>query len=263
MEHSVRSVLNQSFRDFELIVVDDGSTDNSLDIVKKIRDDRIVIIEQENGGPSKTRNTGVRHAQGEWIVFLDADDELLPDALTTMFNKIQSICDIDILCCDYQIRLNGKIKGSGKYLENDYLVNPYKQWFFNKIFPRTGNMFMRKVVVEGCPFNEVLYRYEDVVCFFRMFIEARWYTYNVPVLIQDGTYSEASRPRANITKDFVGHLDFKGKNFWERMCLFQLYLGERDYYPEEMKKLYPHLHRRYDLLLLYKILLLLKRFHLM
>ena len=63
----VDSILSQSFENFELIIVNDGSTDNSLEIVKSIHDDRIRIIEQKNGGPSKARNTGVKKANGDWI----------------------------------------------------------------------------------------------------------------------------------------------------------------------------------------------------
>ena len=81
IEKSIRSVLSQDYDDFEVVVVNDGSTDRSAEIVKNIDDSRVCLIEQENGGPSKARNTGVRNAKGEWIVFLDADDEFLPGAL--------------------------------------------------------------------------------------------------------------------------------------------------------------------------------------
>ena len=81
IERSLQSVLSQDYDDFEVVVVNDGSTDRSADIVRSINDPRIRLIEQENGGPSKARNTGTKSARGEWILFLDADDELLPGAL--------------------------------------------------------------------------------------------------------------------------------------------------------------------------------------
>ena len=78
---SLKSVLSQEYDDFEVVIVDDGSTDESVGVVEAINDPRIRLIKQENGGPSKARNTGVKNAKGEWILFLDADDELEPDAL--------------------------------------------------------------------------------------------------------------------------------------------------------------------------------------
>lgn len=76
IKKTLNSVLSQDYSDFEVVVVDDGSTDNSVAIVESIAGPRIRLIKQENGGPSKARNTGVKNAKGDWIVFLDADDEL-------------------------------------------------------------------------------------------------------------------------------------------------------------------------------------------
>ena len=70
IENSIKSVLSQDYDDFEVVVVNDGSTDNSAEKVMSIDDFRIRLIEQENGGPSKARNTGVKNSKGEWIVFL-------------------------------------------------------------------------------------------------------------------------------------------------------------------------------------------------
>lgn len=78
---TIESVLKQTHQDFELIIVDDGSTDNSLNLIDAIKDKRIRIIGQENGGVSKARNTGVKMAKSEWVAFLDADDEYLPEFL--------------------------------------------------------------------------------------------------------------------------------------------------------------------------------------
>lgn len=76
------SVLRQSFSDYEIIVVDDGSSDAGPELVAAYRDPRVALIRQENAGPAKARNRGLAAARGEYIVFLDADDEWLADFLS-------------------------------------------------------------------------------------------------------------------------------------------------------------------------------------
>ena len=79
---TIRSVLTQSFRDFELILVDDGSTDNSLTICRRWESDpRVTIIPTDNHGVSSARNTGLQAASGQWIMFLDSDDCLIDGTL--------------------------------------------------------------------------------------------------------------------------------------------------------------------------------------
>ncbi|QQX75956.1 MULTISPECIES: glycosyltransferase family 2 protein [Aequorivita] len=72
--NTIQSILIQSYKDFEIVIVNDGSTDKSVEVVEKIKDDRIRLIHQENQGVSAARNTGIKHAKHEWICFLDADD---------------------------------------------------------------------------------------------------------------------------------------------------------------------------------------------
>ncbi|MCR5025929.1 MAG: glycosyltransferase family 2 protein [Methanobrevibacter sp.] len=83
------SIINQNFKDFELIVVDDGSTDNTLNIVNdKLSDSKInhKIIHQENKGVSSARNRGIDESSGDYIVFIDADDYILTDHLSQLYN---------------------------------------------------------------------------------------------------------------------------------------------------------------------------------
>ena len=69
---TINSVLNQTFNDFELIIVDDGSTDNSHQIVSKYQDSRILLIKQENQGVSEARNSGIKLSKSNYIAFLEA-----------------------------------------------------------------------------------------------------------------------------------------------------------------------------------------------
>lgn len=81
IEASIESLLKQTFSDFELIIINDGSADNTIRVIKRIRDPRIVLIEQENQGPSIARNNGIKISKGEYIAILDADDIALPTRL--------------------------------------------------------------------------------------------------------------------------------------------------------------------------------------
>ena len=89
IERTLKSVINQTFTNFEIIIVDDGSTDNSIEIINKLTNDiRLKIIKQKNQGVSVARNNGVRNAQYEYIAFLDGDDEWELKYLETIHKAI-------------------------------------------------------------------------------------------------------------------------------------------------------------------------------
>ncbi len=100
IKRCLTSVMRQSFRDTEIIVIDDGSTDHGADVVLELasKDDRIRYIRQENGGVSRARNRGLDEAKGEWICFIDSDDAIEEDYLSSMYDCIQeTACDI-VMC---------------------------------------------------------------------------------------------------------------------------------------------------------------------
>lgn len=88
----IKSIVNQSYQELEIILVNDGSTDNSLSICETLatQDNRIKVISQDNGGVSKARNTGLRLTKGEYVMFLDSDDYMLPDMCKTMLDVLHS-----------------------------------------------------------------------------------------------------------------------------------------------------------------------------
>ncbi|WP_298523622.1 glycosyltransferase family 2 protein [uncultured Methanobrevibacter sp.] len=92
---AIKSVLDQSLEDFELIVVDDGSTDNTLSIIKGFDDTRIRLITQSRCGPGAARNRALEVAEGEYVMFLDGDDFFCPDAFETAYRHIKEY-DSDI-----------------------------------------------------------------------------------------------------------------------------------------------------------------------
>jgi len=113
IERCIHSVLSQTFEDFEYIIVDDFSTDGTSDIVKKIKDDRIKLIQhKENMGVCAARNTGTEAATGQWILTLDSDWMLDPNALEKLYAVIQSVSD-DVGVVGAMIRTDMGVKWPG------------------------------------------------------------------------------------------------------------------------------------------------------
>ena len=108
--YTLQSVFNQTFQDFEIVIIDDGSTDGSVTEVEKFRDSRIRLIHQQNAGVSAARNRGIEEAKGELIAFLDADDEWKSEYLASQYYLYQKYPDCSVYVCNYEFRdLDGKV----------------------------------------------------------------------------------------------------------------------------------------------------------
>lgn len=118
---TVNSVLAQTYQDFEIVVVDDGSVDDGVARLESIKNDRVRLIKQDNQGVSVARNTGVWNANGEYIAFLDADDSWNPDYLSEIVKIIKNYPQADIFVTGYNVLMaDGKInfsnpEATGKY----------------------------------------------------------------------------------------------------------------------------------------------------
>lgn len=137
---TVESVLNQTYSHFELIIVNDGSTDNSLNIVQSVKDKRIRIIDQTNSGVSSARNRGIKEALFEYITFLDADDIWFPNCLQEFCKLITDFPKASVFATNYNI--SGKnLKGN----EDRYYIGD---------FHLTSAIFMARwnipVMLTGC-----------------------------------------------------------------------------------------------------------------
>ncbi|MBQ2408862.1 MAG: glycosyltransferase [Bacilli bacterium] len=127
LERCLDSVLNQSYKNLEIILINDGSTDNSLDICLKYakKDNRIKLINQNNSGISEVRNKGLEAAKGEYIAFVDSDDVIDKDMFKTLYNNLLKY-DSDISSCNYKIFHNK--------------INFDKEEYYNKIFTKEESL---------------------------------------------------------------------------------------------------------------------------
>lgn len=107
----IQRILDQDFNDFELLLIDDGSNDNSLNIINEfsIRHKNITVYSKKNGGPSSARNFGLERAKGKYIQFYDSDDDILPGALSTIIKVIRS-SDVDMVISGWQINTASSVK---------------------------------------------------------------------------------------------------------------------------------------------------------
>lgn len=103
---SIKSVCQQTLADFEVIVVNDGSTDNGREIVRAFNDTRIHLIDQVNSGVSAARNRGIAEACADLIAFLDADDEWRPDFLETVLRLSERFPDCGVFATSYIYQYN-------------------------------------------------------------------------------------------------------------------------------------------------------------
>jgi len=259
IERSINSILKQTFRDFEIVVVDDGSTDNSLAVVNAIKDDRILIVSQRNAGPGAARNTGVKNATANWIVFLDADDEILIDTLEFFNTMIAKYPNMDILDSNKYCRRGETLIPMYHPIEG-WVRNNMRECYFGRISPGAGFSVFRKTLLERNPYDEHIRRFEDAELLLRLLKGAKVYSSSRITSIHDFNYAEASSRRKDIYEDYAAYLDFNRGGFWQKMCVYRTFLEVRSEYPIEMRRLYPKYYYRYDLLLLHKILNKLKRY---
>ena len=123
---TVQMVLQQTFSDFELLIVDDGSTDQSIQKISGIVDHRIKIVSKKNGGVSSARNCGIKNAKYDYIAFLDADDTWNDVYLETMAMLIKDFPDAEVFASNFEFVYSNSRKPATKDISRGYIDNYFK-----------------------------------------------------------------------------------------------------------------------------------------
>ncbi len=198
IREAIDSVLNQKYRNFELIVVDDGSTDNTVKILSSYRD-KITVIRQENKGVSAARNRGIKKASGHLIAFLDSDDLWLPYKLEKQVEFFNSnpdalICQTEEIWMKNQVRVNPKRrhkKLSGMIFKPSLslcLVSPSAVMIDKKLFDIVGL------------FDENLPACEDYDFWLRISCKYPVYLIDTPLIIKRGGHADQLSARSGLDK---------------------------------------------------------------
>ena len=201
IKDTIDSILKQDFTDFELIVVNDGSTDNSLKIIEAINDERVRIINQTNAGVSAARNKGMDEARGDYVFFIDADDHLLPGAFDLMMND----CFADIIVASFiQTDNDGKVTHKSINTISGNVSYPYKSYWKREISLRMGNMFIKRVFLKKVGFLRTdMTLYEDKEWNMRLLEHASVYSCTNIILDYNRGEVGLSHGFKPIEKDFA------------------------------------------------------------
>ncbi len=216
IENTIRSVMNQTVKNIEIICVDDCSTDNTRQIVETLQkeDARIVLLKNEvNSKVSATRNYGVKNAKSEWVAFLDSDDIWKKNHLELLIAR-QKETGGQIIHSSYSFMTN-----EGEPLKSEFIVDDsitYKKLFYqNKILP-SASMFKKELLTKY-PFyaDEV---HEDFLCWLNIMKEINIaYGIKTPTVVYRLTVGSKSRNKLKAIKMSYNTYKKHGVGFFKRL----------------------------------------------
>jgi glycosyltransferase involved in cell wall biosynthesis len=167
IENTLQSVLSQTFIDYEIIIVNDGSSDNSLSLISKYNLENLTIINQKNSGLSASRNKGFASAKGSVIAFLDADDIWYPDFLKTIKSLHDEFPEANIFGTSYfekraANKLNINVNIEDKLKNKSFIIEDFFKANTKQFIPCQSSVALKKKAFTTVPYNENITYHEDV-----------------------------------------------------------------------------------------------------
>ncbi|MBZ4043052.1 glycosyltransferase family 2 protein [Flavobacterium hibisci] len=221
---TVDSVLNQAFKNFELLIIDDGSTDNSLKVLSEFDDDRIKIVTKKNGGVSEARNYGVEISSTEYIFFLDADDIISDFCLSVFIDLIEKYKNASVFVANFKVINPDQTEYIYCKGREEFLVkNNFKALWDTTVFPRTGSMVVKKsCFLEVGFFNTDISLYEDLELILRLFrIYKIAYSPKI-VLNYICEFNTLSKKLSPLKREFSYYADYQDKGFYEKLIISEV-----------------------------------------
>ena len=210
---TIESVIEQTFTRFELLIIDDGSTDTSINIVNSYNDSRIRIEKKENGGAASARNLGINMSNYNWIAFLDADDIWKKNHLECLAFAINNYNDISILTTATEqiikktVEINTFLFESGFIgFIDDYFIKAK----YNTIFNSSSTCLNKLCLDPDDRFDEELKFGEDLSLWFKILKKHKGFLYNIPTVLYD---NNAHNRIMNTYCPYKKHLLYKINSF--------------------------------------------------
>jgi glycosyltransferase involved in cell wall biosynthesis len=210
IQETIESVLNQTYTDFELIIINDGSQDSTLEIISSFKDSRIKVFSYANAGVSASRNRGISHARGEYISFIDADDLWTPDKLEAQLKALQENPQAAVAYSWTQcIDESGEASRRGSHISDSGDV--YAKLLLIDFIESGSNPLIRKyALIKVGGFDEYLTHSEDRDLWLRLAARYHFVAVSSPQILYRVSMNSAS---ANVGAMEAGSLKFVEKAF--------------------------------------------------